>query len=72
MMFGAPLATNNQRGGAAYGAAISLGTTIIFLMLVQLTTAVGDKGIVLPELAAWLPGILFGVIGGILLARVRT
>jgi lipopolysaccharide export system permease protein len=72
MMFGAPLATNNQRGGAAYGAAVSLGTTVIFLMLVQLTTAVGDKGLVLPELAAWLPGILFAVIGGILLARVST
>ncbi|HVT39080.1 MAG TPA: LptF/LptG family permease [Gemmatimonadaceae bacterium] len=72
MMFGAPLATSNQRGGAAYGAAVSLGTTIIFLMLVQLTQAVGDKGIVNPELAAWLPSILFGVIGGVLLARVRT
>jgi lipopolysaccharide export system permease protein len=72
MMFGAPLATSNQRGGAAYGAAVSLGTTIIFLMLVQLTQAVGDKGIVQPELAAWLPSILFGIIGGVLLARVRT
>jgi lipopolysaccharide export system permease protein len=72
MMFGAPLATSNQRGGAAFGAAVSLGTTVVFLMLVQLTQAVGDKGIVNPELAAWLPGILFGVVGGILLARVRT
>ena len=72
MMFGAPLATSNQRGGAAYGAGVSLGTTVVFLMLVQLTQAIGDKGIVLPELAAWLPGILFGVVGAVLLARVRT
>jgi lipopolysaccharide export system permease protein len=72
MMFGAPLATSNQRGGAAYGAAVSLGTTVVFLMLVQLTQAIGDKGIVNPELAAWLPGILFGIVGGVLLARVRT
>jgi lipopolysaccharide export system permease protein len=72
MLFGAPLATSSQRGGAAYGAAVSLGTTIVFLMLVQLTQAIGDKGIVLPELAAWLPGMLFGVMGGVLLARVRT
>ena len=57
MMFGAPLATSNQRGGAAFGAGVSLGTTIIFLMLVQLTQAVGDKGIVQPELAAWLAGL---------------
>jgi lipopolysaccharide export system permease protein len=72
MMFGAPLATSSQRGGAAFGVAVSLGTTIVFLMLVQLTQAVGDKGIVQPELAAWLPGILFAVVGGILLAKVRT
>jgi lipopolysaccharide export system permease protein len=72
MLFGAPLATSNQRGGAAYGVGVSLGTTVIFLMLVQLTQAVGGKGIVNPELAAWLPGILFLIVGGSLLARVRT
>ena len=44
MLFGAPLATSNQRGGAAYGVGVSLGTTVIFLMLVQLTQAVGRKG----------------------------
>ena len=72
MMFGAPLATSNQRGGAAFGAGLSLGTTVVFLMLVQLTQAVGDKGIMNPELAAWLPGILFGVVGLVLLARIRS
>ena len=41
-------------------------------MLVQLTIAVGGKGLVNPELAAWLPGMVFLAIGGILLARVRT
>lgn len=72
MLFGAPLATSSQKGGAAYGAGVSLGTTVVFLMLVQLTQAIGDKGIVMPELAAWLPGMLFAVMGGVLLARVRT
>jgi lipopolysaccharide export system permease protein len=72
MLFGAPLATSNQRGGAAYGVGVSLGTTVIFLMLIQLTQAIGNKGLVNPELAAWLPGILFLVIGAVLLARVRT
>jgi len=72
MLFGAPLATSNQRGGAAYGVGVSLGTTVIFLMLVQLTQAVGGKGLVNPEFAAWLPGILFLLVGAVLLARVRT
>lgn len=72
MLFGAPLATSTQRGGTAFGVGISLGTTVIFLMLVQLTQAIGSKGLVPPNLAAWLPGIVFGTIGLVLLSRVRT
>lgn len=70
--FGMPLATSNQRGGAAYGVGISLGTTIVFLILIQLTKAVGGRGVVSPELAAWVPNILFGVLGLVMFARVRT
>ena len=72
MLFGAPLATSTQRGGTAFGVGISLGTTVIFLMLVQLTQAIGSKGMVPPNLAAWLPGIVFGTVGIVLLSRVRT
>jgi len=72
MLFGAPLATTTQRGGTALGVGVSLGTTVIFLMLLQLTQAIGAKGLVPPNLAAWLPGMLFGVVGLVLLARVRT
>ena len=71
-LFGAPLATSSQRGGAAFGIAISLATTILFLVLIQLTKAIGGKGIVSPEVAAWLPNMLCGVIALVLLARVRT
>ena len=71
-LFGAPLATTNQRGGAAVGIGIALATTVLFLMLVQLTKAVGGKGFLTPELAAWLPSIVFGAAGVVLLARART
>ena len=70
LLFGAPLATSTQRGGAAYGVGISLGTTVIFVLLVQMMKAFG--GIIPPNLAAWLPSILFGVFGLVLFARVRT
>ncbi len=72
MLIGAPLATSTQRGGTAYGVAISLATTVIFLVLLQLTQAIGASGLIMPELAAWLPGAMFTVIGGFLLYRVRT
>jgi len=71
-LFGAPLATSTQRGGAAYGIGISLATTITFLMAIQLTKAIGGKGIIPPDVAAWVPSMLFGVVGLILMARVRT
>ncbi|HUQ83961.1 MAG TPA: LptF/LptG family permease [Gemmatimonadaceae bacterium] len=71
-LFGAPLATSTQRGGAAYGIGISLATTVIFLMLIQLTKAVGGKGLIPPEVAAWVPNSVFALIGIVMLARVRT
>lgn len=71
-IFGMPLATSTQRGGAAYGIGISLATTIIFLMFIQITKAIGQGGVIPPTLAAWIPNALFGIIGIVLLARVRT
>jgi lipopolysaccharide export system permease protein len=71
-LFGAPLATSTQRGGTAYGIAISLATTVLFLMLIQLTKAVGAKGLIPPYLAAWVPNVLFSIAGVYLLAKVRT
>ncbi|MFI5227522.1 MAG: LptF/LptG family permease [Gemmatimonadales bacterium] len=71
-LFGAPLATSTKRGGSAYGIAVSLATTMIFLLMIQLTRAIGGKGVIPPDLAAWVPGAIVGVLGVILLARVRT
>jgi Predicted permeases len=71
-LFGAPLATSSQRGGSAYGVAVSLATTMVFLLMIQLTRAIGIKGVVPPDLAAWIPAALFGAAGLVLLARVRT
>jgi lipopolysaccharide export system permease protein len=71
-LFGAPLATSTQRGGSAFGVAISLATTMIFLLLIQLTKAVGAKGVIPPDIAAWIPSMVFALFGLVLLARVRT
>ena len=71
-LFGAPLATSTQRGGAAYGIAISLATTVLFLMMIQLTKAVGAMGFIPAYLAAWIPTAMFTGAGVFLLARVRT
>jgi len=71
-LFGAPLAVTSPRQGAAIGIAISLGTTVVFLSLIQLSRAVGVTGIVDPVLAAWTPNAIFLVASLWLLSRVRT
>ena len=71
-LFGAPLAVTTPRAGAAVGIAISLGTTVIFLLFVQITKAIGAGGLINPTLAAWIPNVVFLFAGLVLLARVRT
>ena len=71
-LFGGPMVMSAPRASGATGVAISLGTTFIFLTLVQLSRAVGQGGLIPPTVAAWLPNVAFGVAGGWLLFRVRT
>ncbi|HEX4562409.1 MAG TPA: LptF/LptG family permease [Gemmatimonadales bacterium] len=71
-LFGAPLAVSNPRSGAAWGVAVSLATTFVFLLMVQLSKAVGAGGLLPPTLAAWFPNILAGVAAVWLMKKVRT
>jgi LPS export ABC transporter permease LptG len=71
-LFGAPLAVTSPRAGPAFGVAIGLGTTLIFLLVTQLTKAVGSSGLVDPMVAAWFPNVVFLFAGLVLLAKVRT
>ena len=70
--FGAPLAVTSPRAGPAFGVAVSLGTTVIFLLITQLTKAVGSSGLIDPMVAAWFPNVVFLFAGLVLLAKVRT
>lgn len=71
-IFGAPLAITNPRASGAFGIAVSLGTTIAFLLAVQLSQGVGAGGVVSPAWAAWIPNIGFGTIGLWMLQRAPS
>lgn len=71
-LFGAPLAMTAPRAGAAVGVAISLGTTVSYLLLINLTRAIGISGLITPLVAAWAPNLLFFLIALVLLWKVRT
>lgn len=72
ILFGAPLATSNRRGGAAYGIGLSLATVIVFMMMLRVSGALGEAGALSPLMAAWLPNAVFGVSAAFFMARVRT
>ncbi len=72
ILFGVPLATSNRRGGAAYGIGVALGTTMVYMLLLRLSAALGQAGVMQPFTAAWLPNFLFFGAALALLRRVRT
>jgi lipopolysaccharide export system permease protein len=71
-LFGAPLAMSTPRAGAAVGIAISLGTTLAYLLMINLAQAVGASGLLNPVAAAWVPNGFFLLLGIGLLVKVRT
>jgi len=72
ILFGGPLATSSQRGGAAYGVGVALGSTILYMLVFRLSGAAGRSGAMSPFLSAWMPNFVFLACGLILLKRVRT
>lgn len=72
ILFGVPLATSSGRGGTAYGIGVSLGTTILYLLLFKVAGALGQAGTLAPLTAAWIPNVLFFAAALVLLRRVRT
>ncbi len=72
ILFGTPLATSSKRGGTAYGVGVSLGSTLLYLLLLKVSAGFGASGSIGPSWAAWLPNLLFLAVGLVLLARVRT
>lgn len=72
ILFGLPLATSSRRGGTAYGIGVSLGTTILYLLLFKISGALGQAGTLSPEVAGWTPNVVFASAASVLLLRVRT
>jgi lipopolysaccharide export system permease protein len=72
VLFGMPLATSSKRGGTAYGIGVSLGSTLLYLLLLKIAAGFGASGAIPPFWAAWLPNLLFLAVGLVLMTRVRT
>lgn len=71
-LFAAPLVVAAPRASGALGVGIGLVTTLVFLLLAELSLGIGGAGVLPPTLAAWAPNILFSSIGLWLLRRAPT
>jgi lipopolysaccharide export LptBFGC system permease protein LptF len=45
---------------------------VVFLLVTQITKAIGAGGVINPLVAAWFPNVVFLFAGLLLLAKVRT
>lgn len=67
---GVPLGmTASRRGGAMMGVATALVLVVAFYFLTNITLALGKGDHIPAALAAWLTNGIFGIVGGVLLAR---
>jgi len=71
VLFGAPLAGIHNRGGFAFGIAISLFVSFFFFGLIKTGQTLGHNGILHPMPAAWLGNIVFFLAGILIMIKVR-
>lgn len=71
ILFGAPLSARIRRSGVAFGFVLSLALCFLYWGMLQISKAFGQNGSIPPLLAAWLPNLVFGGWGIVLLWRAR-
>jgi lipopolysaccharide export system permease protein len=63
VMVGAPLGISVRRGGAATGAALSIGFFLVYWVFLILGEKLADRAVIPPWAAMWSPNILLGLVG---------
>ncbi|MEW6047625.1 MAG: LptF/LptG family permease [Bacillota bacterium] len=59
VLLGLPLSLYGGRGGRAFGAAASLGLTLLYYVIFALCRSLGNSGALDPLAAAWMPNLLY-------------
>ena len=72
VILAAPLSIHFARRGAGSGVFLAVVLAVLMLFFSTITLALGEAGIVPPVLAAWLPNIVFSLIGFYLFHRRIT
>ena len=68
VLIGAPLGIYVKRGGAATGAALSIGFFLIYWVFLISGEKLADRAVIAPWVAMWSPNIVLGLAGLALIA----
>ena len=62
-LIGVSLSSKKVRGGVGLHLGIGIGCSFAFIVLIQFSNVFATQGGVPPILAAWIPNLLFGIVG---------
>ena len=71
VLLGVPLGLQVKRGSKATGIIISIVLIFIYYIFVSTARSFGNGGVLDPALAAWLPNIIFAILGIIIIFRAE-
>jgi len=70
-LIAAAMGLHNHRSGAAVGIGVSLIILFVFYFVTIYLTTLGQSGCLSTDIAAWIPNVLGGALGVVLLARAN-
>ncbi len=70
-LVGVPLGSRIRRGGRGWSLAISVACALGYYLLIVAGEGLGDRGLLAPAVAMWLPNLLAGLAGAALLLRAE-
>lgn len=68
-LFGIPLGLQPHRTSKSIGLGLSIIFIFIYYLLMTVSRTLGENGVLVPFMAAWLPNVLFAAVGIVLLVR---
>jgi LPS export ABC transporter permease LptG len=71
VLLGVPLGLQVKRGGKSAGIIISIVLILVYYIFVSTARSFGNGGVLDPALAAWLPNIIFAILGIIIIFRAE-
>lgn len=69
LLVSAPLALTSRRGGAMISIGVGLLVIVIFYSFAAVSSALGKGGVLPPFVAAWLPNLIFSLVGAVLIRK---